>query len=231
MSESFDRIGLPAGDSPCSLVGSSPPAHWSALPSTLPQRRHCARALWRPVEAKAIVTVALAFRAMRASARRHRRRQKRASRLPRNWGKSPAGSRCRWRRRSGPRRTAPRAAVNAVLLLRGPAASARHGPLLPLLRCSSAAETGATRSKRQTEWAVSSICAALAQRGEGGASHHDRASLRDRQPRMEFSIERSIFGRCGVMRLTSPSRGCTFGVEGTPPRGVGLCRFLRRCWS
>src|SRR5205085_1898933 len=66
------------------------------------------------------------------------------------------------------------------------------GPLLPLLRRSSAAETGATRSKRQTEWAVSSICAALAQHGEGGASHHDRASLRDRQPRMEFSIERSI---------------------------------------
>jgi D-alanyl-D-alanine carboxypeptidase len=42
---------------------------------------------------------------------------------------------------------------------------------------------------------------------------------------MHFSIENSIFGRCAAMRLTSPSRRCTFEVEGTALRDAGLCRF------
>src|SRR5436190_15097501 len=49
-------------------------------------------------------------------------------------------------------------------------------------------QPGIPRSKQQTEWAVSSIRVALAQRGEG-ALHHDQASLRDPEQRMEFSIE------------------------------------------
>jgi hypothetical protein len=44
---------------------------------------------------------------------------------PRNWGKSAAGSRCAWRRRSGSRRNAAGAADSALLLSRGPAAGAR----------------------------------------------------------------------------------------------------------
>ena len=47
-----------------------------------------------------------------------------------------------------------------------------------------------------------------------------------------FSIERSIFGRCGVMRLTSPSRGCTFELEGMPHGGAwGDAGFSEEMWS